>query len=57
MTLRQMVPVIYKDVDARLHPAAARSVAAHLLRMIKVGQIIELAAEGGNETRYQLESI
>jgi glyoxylase-like metal-dependent hydrolase (beta-lactamase superfamily II) len=57
MSLRQMVPVIYKDVDARLHPAAARSVTAHLIRMIHVGQIVELTADGADEIRYQLGTV
>ncbi len=54
MTLAQMVPVIYKDVDARLHPAAARSVTAHLIRMITIGQIVEVTSDRGEESRYRL---
>lgn len=38
-TIGKMVPIMYKDVDARLHPAAARSVLAHIERLVKQGQI------------------
>ena len=34
-----MVKVIYKDVDARLHPAAARSVLAHLIYLVEAGRV------------------
>lgn len=46
-----MVKVIYKDVDARLHPAAARSVLAHMIHLVESGQA---AADGPFElsTRY-----
>lgn len=33
-----MVAVMYADVDRRLHPAAARSVHAHLLHMVETGR-------------------
>jgi glyoxylase-like metal-dependent hydrolase (beta-lactamase superfamily II) len=56
MTLAQMVLVIYKDVDARLHPAAARSVTAHLIRMIKIGRIVEGRSEQGGAIHYKLGS-
>ena len=39
--LKDMVPVIYAAVDPRLHPAAARSLLAHLIRLQKIGQIAE----------------
>ncbi len=38
-TIGTMVPIMYKDVDARLHPAAARSVLAHIERLVKRGAI------------------
>lgn len=38
-TIGKMVPIMYKDVDQRLHPAAARSVLAHIERLVKRGQI------------------
>ncbi len=34
-----MVKVIYKDVDSRLHPAAARSVLAHLIYLVEAGRV------------------
>ncbi|MDO8289857.1 MAG: MBL fold metallo-hydrolase [Parvibaculum sp.] len=37
--IKDMVPVIYAAVDARLYPAAARSVYAHVLGMIEDGRI------------------
>lgn len=33
-----MVKVIYKDVDSRLHPAAARSVLAHMIHLVEAGR-------------------
>ncbi len=38
-TLAQMVPVVYAAVDKRLHPAAARSMLAHLERMVAIGRV------------------
>ena len=35
----QMVPVLYADVDPELHPAAARSVLAHLVHLADTGQV------------------
>jgi glyoxylase-like metal-dependent hydrolase (beta-lactamase superfamily II) len=35
----QMVPVLYADVDPALHPAAARSVLAHLLHLVSIGRV------------------
>jgi len=35
----EMVASMYRDVDARLHPAAARSVEAHLIHMIETGRV------------------
>jgi glyoxylase-like metal-dependent hydrolase (beta-lactamase superfamily II) len=49
-----LVERVYTDVDPRLHPAAARSVHAHLIRMMAEGRV---AAEGGTplfEARYRL---
>jgi glyoxylase-like metal-dependent hydrolase (beta-lactamase superfamily II) len=45
-----MVKVIYKDVDSRLHPAAARSVLAHMIHLVEAGRAVtsgplELASE------------
>jgi len=43
-TIAQMVPVLYAEVDPRLHPAAARSVLAHLIDLTERGVV---AAPGG----------
>jgi glyoxylase-like metal-dependent hydrolase (beta-lactamase superfamily II) len=36
--IKAMVKVMYADVDVRLHPAAARSVLAHLIHMVDTGR-------------------
>jgi glyoxylase-like metal-dependent hydrolase (beta-lactamase superfamily II) len=36
-SIAQIVPLIYMDVDPRLHPVAARSVEAHLLKLEREG--------------------
>ncbi|MDZ4776525.1 MAG: MBL fold metallo-hydrolase [Alphaproteobacteria bacterium] len=38
-TIRDMVPVMYADVDKKLHPAACHSVLAHLIRLVKTGRV------------------
>lgn len=35
-----MVPVIYAAVDPRLHPAAARSVLAHLIELARTRRVV-----------------
>jgi len=35
-----IVPVIYAAVDSRLHPAAARSIQAHVIQMVKDGRLL-----------------
>lgn len=52
LTIADMVPVIYSEVDARLHPAASRSVLAHLQHMVATGRV---ACEGvaGSASRYR----
>lgn len=37
--IREFVPVIYSEVDKRLHPAAAMSVLAHLQHMVATGLV------------------
>lgn len=44
-TIAQMVPLIYQDVDPKLHPVAAYSVEAHLLKLEKEG-LVERLGEG-----------
>lgn len=52
-TIREMVPVLYADVDARLHPAACHSMLAHLIHLVRSGRV---KSEGvaGIDTRYRL---
>jgi glyoxylase-like metal-dependent hydrolase (beta-lactamase superfamily II) len=37
--IRDMVPVLYADVDPRLHPAAARSVFGHMIDLVRQGRL------------------
>jgi glyoxylase-like metal-dependent hydrolase (beta-lactamase superfamily II) len=48
-----MVAVIYKDVDKRLHPAACHSVLAHIIHLAETGRV---TADGpfGLSTTYRL---
>lgn len=51
--ITDMVGVIYSEVDRRLHPAAARSVLAHLQHMVETGRVAcESAPTAG--ARYRL---
>jgi glyoxylase-like metal-dependent hydrolase (beta-lactamase superfamily II) len=38
--IKAMVPVMYAAVDPRLHPAAAHSVLAHLIHLVKTGRVV-----------------
>ena len=38
--IKAMVPVLYAAVDARLHPAAARSVLGHMIDLVNRGVVI-----------------
>ncbi|PHS23296.1 MAG: MBL fold metallo-hydrolase [Robiginitomaculum sp.] len=38
-SITAIVPIMYADVDKRLHPAACHSVLAHMIHMVKTGQI------------------
>jgi glyoxylase-like metal-dependent hydrolase (beta-lactamase superfamily II) len=38
--IKAMVPTIYANVDPRLHPAAAHSVLAHMIELVKSGQVV-----------------
>jgi glyoxylase-like metal-dependent hydrolase (beta-lactamase superfamily II) len=44
--IRDMVPVLYADVDSRLHPAAARSVLGHMIDLVRRGQVTTDGAPG-----------
>lgn len=38
--IKDMVPVMYADVDKRLHPAACHSVLAHVIRLVELGRVV-----------------
>jgi len=38
-TIEELVAAMYKDVDKRLHPAAARSVLGHLIALVEEGRV------------------
>ncbi|MDP2214957.1 MBL fold metallo-hydrolase [Phenylobacterium sp.] len=48
-----MVPVLYAEVDSRLHPAAARSVLGHMIDLVRRGKV---ATDGppSIDSRYRL---
>ena len=52
-TIKAMVPTLYAAVDPRLHPAAAMSVLAHMLLLVKEGRV---TCEGvaGLDSLYRL---
>ncbi|MBS0386051.1 MAG: MBL fold metallo-hydrolase, partial [Proteobacteria bacterium] len=50
-----MVPVMYADVDPRLYPAAAHSVLAHMIRLVKIGRVRSDGAPG-LDAEYALAS-
>jgi glyoxylase-like metal-dependent hydrolase (beta-lactamase superfamily II) len=45
-TIKAMVPVIYAAVDARLHPAAAHSVLAHMIELVESGRVLSNGPPG-----------
>lgn len=40
--IKDMVSVIYADVDKRLHPAACHSVLAHMIRLVQLGAVVSM---------------
>lgn len=52
-TIADLVPVIYADVDRRLWPAAAHSVLAHLIGLVRTGQVA-VDGEPGPDSDYRL---
>jgi glyoxylase-like metal-dependent hydrolase (beta-lactamase superfamily II) len=40
-TLDELLPVVYADAPARLHPVARRSLHAHLIKLAREGRVIE----------------
>jgi glyoxylase-like metal-dependent hydrolase (beta-lactamase superfamily II) len=53
--IKAMVPVLYKDVDPRLHPAAAHSVLAHTLHLVSEGRLTTDGAPG-LDSEYALKT-
>ncbi len=51
--VKTMVAAMYKDVDKRLHPAAAHSVLAHVIDMVRRGELV-CEGEPGLDTIYAL---
>lgn len=45
-TIKAMVPSLYAAVDPRLHPAAAHSVLAHMLQLVREGRVVSTGAPG-----------
>jgi len=52
--IADMVPIMYAAVDARLHPAAAQSVLAHMLHLVKSGQVATDDSAPGLKSAYRL---
>jgi glyoxylase-like metal-dependent hydrolase (beta-lactamase superfamily II) len=52
-TIGAMIPIMYADVDARLHPAAAHSVLAHTIRLVGAG-VLKTDGEPTLASEYRL---
>ena len=52
-TIRALVPDLYRDVDPRLHPAAARSMLAAIIHLERGGDV-EADGPPGPDTHYRL---
>lgn len=50
--IREMVPVLYADVDPRLHPAAARSVLGHMIDLVRRG-LVTTDGKPGPDSEYR----
>lgn len=51
--IKAMVPHLYRDVDPRLHPAAAHSVLGHMIQLVKEGRVA-CDGEPGPDAEYRL---
>ena len=51
--IAQMIPVMYAAVDPRLHPAAAQSVLAHLIHLVRTG-VVRADGPPGLRSAYSL---
>jgi glyoxylase-like metal-dependent hydrolase (beta-lactamase superfamily II) len=54
-TIKSMVPKIYAAVDSRLWPAAAHSVLAQIIQLVRVGQVVS-DGPPGLDSQYRLQS-
>ncbi len=52
-TIKAMVPTIYAAVDSRLWPAAAHSVLAQMIELVRKGEVTSDGAPG-LDSRYRL---
>ena len=50
--IRELVPTLYADVDARLHPAAARSMLAAMIHLVRQG-VLAADSEPGPDSVYR----
>lgn len=55
MTIREIVPALYADIDKRLHGAAAMNVFAHLIRLVEAGAV-ECDGAPGFDSTYRFIS-
>ena len=55
-TIKAMVPSLYATVDPRLHPAAAHSVLAHMIQLVREGRVVS-SAEPTLDTAYRLPGL
>jgi glyoxylase-like metal-dependent hydrolase (beta-lactamase superfamily II) len=51
--INQLVPRLYADVDSRLHPAAARSMLAAMIHLVRRGQLVT-DGDAGPDSEYRL---
>jgi hypothetical protein len=51
--IKVMVPTLYAAVDQRLWPAAAHSVLAHMLELVRTGRV-QTHGEPGLDSDYRL---
>ena len=49
-TVDALVAAIYADVDPALHPMAALSLSAHLLKLEREGRVVRSIGDSGEET-------
>lgn len=52
-SIKAMVPSLYAAVDPRLHPAAAHSVLAHMLQLVREGRVVSTGT-AGLDAEYRL---